>query len=165
MLIRPAQDEDVPELLAIYRPYVEGTTVSFEEDPPSPEEFAKRVGKYAESHAWLVAVADGRIAGYAYGSPHRERAAYRFSTETSVYVASVAQRTGVGRALYEALMPRLADKGYCNAYAGVALPNAASVALHEAVGFRQVGVFPRVGHKFGRWHDVLWLHRALREEP
>lgn len=166
-LIRPARDDDVAAMLDIYRPYVENTAVSFEESVPSLDEFAARVRSVAAGWSWLVAEDAARIVGYAYGSSHRERAAYRWSVETSVYVAAAAQRCGVGRRLYEALFARLAAAGYCNAYAGIALPNDASVALHRAVGFVAIGTFPRVGFKFGQWRDVAWFHRPLRapEEP
>lgn len=152
-------------MLEIYRPYVESSTISFEQEVPSIEAYTTRIGRYLADWGGVVAEADGRVLGYAYGSSHRERAAYKWSVETTVYVAPRAQRSGVGRMLYAALMPMLADAGYCNAYAGVALPNPASVGLHTAVGFRPIGTFPRVGYKFGRWCDVAWFHLALREAP
>lgn len=165
VVIRPATTADAEAMLAIYAPIVERTAISFETAPPSVEEFAGRVRKILERWACLAAEADGRVLGYAYGSSHRERAAYRWSTETSAYVAESARGQGVGAALYRELMPRLAELGFCNAYAGVALPNPASVALHERAGFRPIGVFPKVGRKFGRWHDVAWYHRTLRDRP
>lgn len=161
-LIRPARDDDVAAMLDIYRPYVEGTAVSFEERVPTPDEFAARVRSVAAGWSWLVAEDDARVVGYAYGAQLRERAAYRWSVETTVYVAATAQRRSVGRRLYEALFAQLAAAGYCNAYAAVALPNDASVALHCAVGFVPIGTFPRVGFKFGQWRDVAWFHRPLR---
>lgn len=113
----------------------------------------------------FVAEEEGQVVGYAYGSSHRERAAYRWSVETTVYVKHMCHRAGIGRALYRDLLPALAQAGFCNAYAGVALPNAASLALHRAVGFKDIGTFPRVGFKQGSWRDVAWLHRSLREQP
>ena len=107
------------------------------------------------------ATRDGRVAGYAYGTAHRARAAYRFSTETTVYVDAAHRRAGVGRALYEALFVALAARGLHRAYAGIALPNDGSVGLHRAVGFTPVGVFAEVGWKFDRWHDVSWWQRPL----
>lgn len=163
--IRPARVDDAGAMLSIYAPIVESTTISFELQPPSADEFAARIAKVSHAWIWLVAEHDGDVVGYAYGSQHRERPAYRYSTETSAYVAPAARGQGVGRRLYEALLPQLAARGYCHAYAGIAMPNAASVALHEAVGFRPVGRFPSVGRKFGAWHDVAWFHRALRAEP
>ena len=165
MIIRPALETDASALLAIYRPYVESTVISFELEVPSLEEYTARVRKYITGWAGVVAEAEGQVLGYAYGSLHRERAAYKWSVETTVYVAANAQRRGIGRHLYSTLLPMLRDAGYCNAYAGVALPNPASVALHQAVGFKPIGTFPRVGYKFGQWRDVAWFHLALREEP
>jgi len=163
--IRPARMEDALPLLAIYRPYVEDTVVSFEVAPPTPEEFAARIRKACDKWQWLVAEDDGECAGYAYGSVHRERAAYRFSVEVSAYVSPRYQRQGIGRALYLKLFEDLAARGYCNAYAGITLPNTASIGLHRSVGFVDVGVFKSVGRKFGQWHDVAWLQRPLREAP
>lgn len=163
--IRPATEGDAAELLAIYRPYVETTAVSFETVAPTVQEFGARIAKALSGWQWLVAERDGRCVGYAYASTHRERQAYRWSVEVSAYVHPQHHRHGVGRALYAPLFDDLARKGFCNAYAGIALPNEGSVALHRSVGFQPIGVFPRVGRKFGRWHDVAWLHRALRDAP
>jgi phosphinothricin acetyltransferase len=165
VLIRNVALADAPALLDIYRPYVTDTIVSFETEPPSPAAFIERIEKYQRAWAWLVAEVDGKLAGYAYGSPHRERAAYRFATETSVYIHPQFHGCGLSRQLYARLFEVLAAKGYCNAYAGVALPNAASIAAHKAAGFTEIGVFQRVGYKFDRWHDVQWLQRALRKTP
>ena len=165
LLIRPASEADAGALLAIYAPFVERTVVSFETEVPSVDDFAGRIRRYGSQWAWLVAERDGRCLGYAYGSPHRERAAYRWAVETSAYVDPSAQRQGAGRALYLALFDALAAKGYCNAFAGMTLPNDASAALHRSVGFEPVGVFRRVGWKFSRWHDVAWAQRQLREAP
>jgi phosphinothricin acetyltransferase len=163
MLIRPATPSDAAAMLSIYAPIVQSTAISFESEPPSLAEFEGRVRKYSSGWAWLVCELNGAVVGYAYGSPHRERAAYRWSTETSAYVAPEARRQGVGTLLYQALLPALASKGLCNAYAGIALPNPASVALHVSVGFRSIGTFPAVGRKFGQWHDVGWFHCSLRQ--
>jgi phosphinothricin acetyltransferase len=161
--IRAATVGDAPALLEIYRPFVTEAVVSFEAEPPSVDEFEARVLKALGRYAWLVAEQDGVIAGYAYGTVHRERAAYRWSAETSVYVDPRFHGHGIGRRLYEQLFGDLAARGYCNAYAGITLPNDASVALHRKVGFAPIGVFPRVGFKFGAWHDVSWWHRPLRD--
>lgn len=163
--IRPATPDDAASLLEIYRPYVEGTAVSFETETPSVQAFADRIDKALNGWAWLVAEADGQCVGYAYGSLHRERPAYRWSTETSAYIRAGWQGKGLGKMLYQALFERLAERGYCNALAVVVVPNDASVALHRAVGFEAVGVFKRGGHKFDTWHDVMWLQRALRTSP
>jgi len=163
--LRAATEADATTLLAIYAPYVERSVVSFETEVPDIGEFAARLRKYAAQWAWLVAERDERIVGYAYGSPHRERAAYRWSTETSAYVDASVQRQGVGRALYLALFEVLTAKGYCQAFAGMTLPNDASMALHRSVGFEPVGVFRAIGYKFGAWHDVAWVQRRLRDGP
>lgn len=165
MQIRRMLESDALAMLAIYRPYVQSSAISFEEQMPSPAEYAERVRKYVSAWGGVVAESDSRLVGFAYGSAHRERSAYRWSVETTVYIEQGRQRRGIGRKLYEALLPSLAGLGYCNAYAGVALPNEASVGLHQAVGFKSIGTFPRVGYKFGKWHDVAWFHLALREQP
>ena len=164
-VIRSATPDDAAALLAIYAPIVESTTISFETQPPTLEEFTARIQKAVAKWAWLVAEQDGQCVGYAYGSMHRERAAYRYSVEVSAYVAESARRQGIGALLYRELFAALAARGYCNALAGIALPNAASVALHESVGFTAVGVFRNIGWKFGAWHDVAWFERQLRDRP
>ncbi len=163
--LRPATAVDAPALLAIYRPFVESTAVSFETVVPTAEEFAGRIAKALAGWQWLVAERDGRCIAYAYGGTHRERAAYRFAVEVSAYVHPAAHRQGIGRALYLRLFEDLGGRGYCNAYAGITQPNPASVALHRSVGFEPIGVFRAVGRKFGRWHDVAWFQRSLRATP
>jgi L-amino acid N-acyltransferase YncA len=124
-------------------------------------EMARRIADYSASHAFLVAERDGQVVGYAYGGPHRARAAYRRSVEVSAYVAGDARRAGVGRALYATLLAILTQRGFHAAFAGIALPNPGSIALHQAVGFAPIGVFHQVGFKFGQWHDVGWWERIL----
>jgi phosphinothricin acetyltransferase len=140
---------------------VSETCISFELEPPPPDDMAQRIAKYGASHAWLVAEVAGRVAGYAYGSPHRERAAYSSSCDVAVYVDPAHSRQGIGRALYAALLPMLAGKGSHAAFAGIALPNEASVGLHEAMGFTPVGIYRQVGWKLGGWRDVGWWQRLL----
>jgi phosphinothricin acetyltransferase len=164
-LIRPATEADAKALLDIYRPFVERTVVSFETEAPSPEQFAARIATALNGWAWLVAEEGGKCIGYAYGTAHRERAAYRWSVETSAYVHSNHYHRGIGKALYAELFERLRTKGYCNALAIVTLPNDASMALHKSVGFQSIGVFRRAGWKFGAWQDVAWLQRVLRDLP
>lgn len=159
MQIRPATENDAEVIQAIYAPVVASTAISFEVEPPSVAEMARRVREISEQYPFLIAD-DG--SGYAYASQHRTRAAYRFSVDVSVYVAAHARGRGVGRALYTKLFEHLAALGYCAAYAGIALPNPASVALHEALGFEPVGVYRAVGFKLGAWHDVAWFQRTLR---
>jgi L-amino acid N-acyltransferase YncA len=165
IVLRPAVPADAAALLALYRPIVLETAISFEIEPPSVEEFRQRIEATIARWAWLVAAEASTPVGYAYASAHRTRAAYRWSVETSVFVGERQRGRGLGRALYERLLPTVAALGYCNAYAGIALPNDGSIALHRAVGFEPVGVFRNVGRKFGRWHDVSWWQRRLRDEP
>ena len=159
MTVRPATALDAPACAAIYAPHVEGSAVSFEEVAPDAREMVRRIDAAA---AWLVDERDGRIAGFAYAGPYRERAAYRWDVEVAVYVDPRCRRLGVGRGLYAALLPALADAGKFRAYAAITLPNGASVGLHEAAGFAPVGVFRRAGWKAGSWHDVGWWQRDLR---
>ena len=139
---------------------MQGTWISFELDPPDEAEMARRIALYGESHGWLVAEVGGVLAGYAYASPHRERAAYASSCDVAIYVDPAFARRGLGRALYAALLGQLAGK-YHAAYAGIALPNDASVGLHEAMGFTPVGMYREVGWKLGGWRDVGWWQRLL----
>ena len=136
------------------------TWVSFELDPPDEAEMGRRIADYGTSHCWLVAEIDGKTAGYAYGSPHRTRAAYANSCDVAVYVDPAFGRRGIGRALYGALLDRLAASCHA-AFAGVALPNEASIALHEAMGFTYLGTYREVGWKMGAWRDVAWYQRLL----
>jgi L-amino acid N-acyltransferase YncA len=139
---------------------VRDSWISFELDAPDKAEMARRIAEYGASHAWLVAEIDGALAGYAYGSPHRTRAAYASSCDVAVYVEPAHARKGVGRALYDELLKRLALDHHA-AFAGIALPNDASVGLHEAMGFTPVGIYREVGWKMGAWRDVGWWQRRL----
>ena len=163
--IRPATAADAESLLAIYRPFVESTAVSFETVVPTVDEFAARIAKALAGWQWLLAERAGECVGYAYGFTHRERRAYRWSVEVSAYVHPGHHRQGVGRTLYERLLEDLVSKGFCNAYAGITMPNEGSIALHRSLGFESIGVFKAVGRKFGKWHDVAWFQRVLRSSP
>ena len=156
---------DAATVAAIYRPYVEGSAISFEVDPPDEAEMARRIGKALETHPWLVCEDAGRLLGYAYASEHRSRAAYRWAADVAVYVHEDGHRRGVGRTLYGGLFNLLRVQGIINAYAGITLPNPRSVGLHEALGFRPVGVYERVGFKLGAWRDVGWWQLALQPRP
>lgn len=158
---RSATAEDASALQAIYAPIVEGTAISFEERPPSVEEMTARITSTLERYPYLVAECGGRVVGYAYAGQHRMREAYRWSVDVSAYVAEDARGLGVGRVLYGALLSDLSSRAFHAAFAGIALPNAASVAFHEAMGFEPVGIYREVGFKFGRWHDVGWWQRRL----
>ncbi|HEX8752274.1 MAG TPA: arsinothricin resistance N-acetyltransferase ArsN1 family B [Solirubrobacterales bacterium] len=152
---------DAAVCATIYAPHVEDSPVSFEERAPSTEEMAARIARYATSHAWLVAEREGELVGYAYACSHRERPAYRWAVDVSVYVADGQQGRGVGRALYEALFARLREHGFRVAFAGITLPNPASVALHESLGFEPIGVARGIGWKHGAWRDVGWWQLRL----
>ena len=151
---------DAAACAAIYAPFVTDSLASFELEPPSEREMADRIARYGASHGWLVAELDGDIVGYAYGSPHRTRPAYASSCDVGIYVSADAAGHGVGRALYSKLLPKLA-KNYHAAFAGIVLPNEASVALHEAMGFEHLGTYREVGWKQGAWQDVGWWQRLL----
>jgi L-amino acid N-acyltransferase YncA len=159
--IRPASVNDAAAIHRIYAPIVTDTAISFEEVPPTVDEMAGRIASTLQTHPYLVAVNDGDVCGYVHASGHKNREAYRFSVDTTVYIAPEARQTGVGRALYAALFAELARRGFHMAYAGIALPNPGSVALHESVGFSAVGVYCEAGFKFGRWHDVGWWQRLI----
>ena len=145
MILRFATVRDAEALAAIYAPIVEATMISFEAVAPDVDEMRARIGTQPANKPWIVAEADGRIAGYAYASGFRGRTGYRFSAEVTVYVAEAARRGGVGRTLYRALLQLLVSQGYRRAYGGIALPNDASIALHRAVGFIEVGVAHSAG--------------------
>jgi len=161
-MIRTASDEDAAVLREIYRPYVETTAISFELEAPPVEEFARRITAAVQGWSWLVAEVDGEPVGYAYATAHRARQAYRHSVETSAYVHDGYQRQGIARALYTQLLTELRERGFGNAYAGITLPNEASVGFHQSLGFEPIGVFPKVGQKFGCWYDVAWLYRPIQ---
>jgi phosphinothricin acetyltransferase len=161
--IRPAVAEDAESILAIYGPVVQNTPISFELEPPSVEEMRRRIVDTLAKFPWLVGVQDGELLGYAYGSLHHQRPAYQWAVDVSVYVHPQAHRRGVGRALYSSLLEILRLQGYATVCAGIALPNAASVGLHEAMGFEPVGVYRHVGYKLGAWHDVGWWQLDLRQ--
>lgn len=148
------QPEDAPAIQAIYARVVTDTASSFEEMPPTVEEIGQRIAATLRAYPYLVAVREGQVVGYAYASQHRARAAYRWAVDVTVYIAQSERRTGVGRSLYEALLPILARQGYRSAYAGISQPNPGSVGLHERLGFRHIGTYPKVGYKLGQWHDV-----------
>lgn len=165
MRVRVASTGDAAAIAAIYEPYVLETAISFEDRPPSAEEMAGRIDETLRMHPFLVGECDGRVVGYAYAGPHSGRAAYRWSANVSVYVDRSAQRRGVGRTLYGELIGVLRRQGLHSLFAGIALPNAGSVGLHEAMGFEHLGTYREVGFKHGDWHDVGYWRLGLREGP
>ena len=165
MNIRLATPAAAAAIHDIYAPIVRDTTISFEWEPPSVEEIAARIERtLSDGYPWLVAEIDERVAGYAYASRFRTRAAYDWTAEVSVYVARDRHRSGVGRALYGELLRLLERQGFRSAYGVMTLPNAGSEGLHRALGFVEVGRYPRIGWKFGAWHDVAVWRVALGDQ-
>ena len=185
--IRAANPADAAAIAGIYAPYCDGTVISFEETAPTADEMARRIASIGATRPWIVlesacgpgasgdgaprAEDDGTVVGFAYASAHHERAAYRWSVSTAIYVARDHHRRGAGRALYTTLFALLRALGYRQATAGIALPNPASVGLHAAFGFAPVGVYRHIGYKMGGWHDVGWYQAEIQpvsaqpEEP
>ena len=164
MNIRVATLADAEAIAAIYEPIVTNTSISFELTAPTVDEIRGRIVKTLADLPWLVSEdAQGAVDGYVYASKHRERPAYQWSVDVTAYVREDARGSGVGKRLYQVLCQELVALGYFQAFAGIALPNDASVALHEAVGFEPIGIYRKVGFKLGAWHDVGWWQRELRE--
>ena len=161
MNIRLARPSDSATLLAIYAPYVENTAITFEYEVPTVEDFATRIEKTLGKYPYLVAEEDGAILGYAYASTYYARAAYDWAVELSVYVSQDARGKGVGSKLYDELEDLLGQMGYIHFLACISLPNEASLALHLKRGYQQVAHFPKIGYKFERWHDIIWLQKSL----
>lgn len=164
MEIRLAKPSDARSLLDIYAPYVENTAITFEYEVPTIENFANRIEKTLEKYPYLVAEEDGVVVGYAYASTYYARAAYDQAVELSVYVSQDARGKGVGSKLYDALEDLLDQMGYVHFLACISLPNEASLALHRKRGYQQVAHFPKIGYKFNRWHDIVWLQKSLDKE-
>jgi phosphinothricin acetyltransferase len=164
-MIRVAMRADAAAIHAIYAPIVRDTAISFELESPDEDEIARRIEGTLAKYPWLVYEDGAGLAGYAYASEHRERLAYQWSVDVSCYVHERARRRGIGKALYEALKRVLREQGHCNAFAGIALPNAPSVALHESVGFVVLGTYRNAGFKLGEWRDCVWLQCPLGELP
>jgi L-amino acid N-acyltransferase YncA len=162
-VIRLAEGADAEAIANIYGPVVAYTAISFEEVPPSAREMRERIAATLAHTPWLVLERAGQVAGFAYASKHRERAAYRWSVDATVYVHEAHRRHGVGRALYTSLFALLRLQGFHAVHAGITLPNAGSVRLHESMGFRPIGIYPGVGYKLGAWHDTGWWQLSLRD--
>ncbi|BBA92740.1 GNAT family N-acetyltransferase [Streptococcus ruminantium] len=162
--IRSVRPSDVEELVAIYSPYVEETVITFETQVPTATEFADRIEKILEKFPYLVAEEEGRILGYAYASTYYPRAAYDWTVELSIYISQKARGQGIGNLLYSHLEKELIARGFKNFLACISLPNPASLALHEKMGYKQVAHLKKVGYKFGNWHDIVWLQKSLVED-
>lgn len=155
-MIRLANAADVDGILAIYGPMITQTSITFEYEVPDAHAFLKRIEEVLSFAPWLVCELDGNVAGYAYAGKHRSRAAYQWSVELSTYVHPDFKRRGVAFGLYTSILEILKLQGYYNAYAGITLPNQASVAFHERISFQSIGIYQAVGFKHGQWHDVGW---------
>jgi phosphinothricin acetyltransferase len=161
--IRKAALADSAEILSIYAPYVTDTCITFETEVPTIDAFTARIENIMSNYPCLVYEENGKILGYAYASKHRERAAYQYSADVSVYVDQAYHRRGIGKALYAKLLEILMEQGRIyTAYAGIALPNEKSVGLHKTLGFKEVGIYHNVGYKFSKWIDVIWLEKSIR---
>jgi len=161
--IRIAVPEDASGMLKIYAPYINNTSLTFETEVPSIENFAERIKKYLVTWPWIVVEQDDVIVGYAYASQYRERTGYQWSVESSIYISEEFKREGVGKALYKTLFIILKNLGYRNVYAVINLPNEASVHFHEKCGFRYFATYDQVGYKLGQWKDVGWWRYILNE--
>ncbi|MGL6045934.1 MAG: arsinothricin resistance N-acetyltransferase ArsN1 family B [Vogesella sp.] len=165
LCIREATPDDAAAICAIYNPYIEYTTISFEEKPVAVSDMAERIAStQAQGLPWLVAEASGDMLGYAYATRWRARPAYRHAVESSIYMRQATVGQGVGKLLYRELIRRLAVLGLHTVIGGVAQPNPASDGLHRALGFRQVAHFEQVGRKFGRWLDVAYWQLPLTRD-
>jgi L-amino acid N-acyltransferase YncA len=162
---RVANTGDAAAIATIYAPYVRETIISFETEPPDADEMAQRISRIGKQYPWLAASSDRRLIGYAYACENRSRLAYRWSVDVAVYLDASARGKGFGRGLYRRLFAFLREQGYVNAFAGISLPNDASVALHEAMGFARIGVYRSVGYKLAAWRDVGWWQLALKAPP
>jgi len=163
--LRLVQPDDAAQIAAIYAPFCLETAISFETAVPDEATVRERIRTVGERYPWLVAVSEtGDVIGYAYAGKHRERAAYRWSVDFTVYLAPAAKGRGIGTELYRALFKICRYLGYYRAFAGITLPNEASVRLHEKIGFQPIGIYRRVGFKLGKWYDVGWWSLDLLPE-
>lgn len=162
-MVRLATAADTAGILEIYAPYVRNTSFTFETEVPSLEAFQERIQNTLKGWPWLVCELDGKVAGYAYATRHRERTAYQWSVESSIYIHDDYQRHGVGRSLYTPLLGLLRLQGIRNVYAVINLPNEKSVKFHESLGFTYFTTYEQVGYKLGKWKNVGWWRAILNE--
>ena len=162
MTLRFVHPDDAEAILRIYAPYVEQTAATFETDVPKLSDFKSRIASISSQYPYLVCEQDGQIIGYAYATKHRERDAYRYDVDVSIYMKAAYHGNGAARSLYEKLFELLKAQGYYNAYAACVGSNVRSIAFHERCGFRVIGTHHNTGYKFGRWHDVVWMEREIR---
>jgi L-amino acid N-acyltransferase YncA len=159
--IRIATEQDAADIAAIYAHYVETSPITFETAAPDADEMRGRIAAVLQRHVWLVLERDGRCVAYSYASKHRDRAAYQWSVDTAVYIHRDERGKGYGRSLYTRQLAFLRAQGYYRSYAGITMPNQASVGLHESFGYKKIAQYSRVGYKLGSWHDVGWWELEL----
>lgn len=162
MKIRMIEEKDIQAVLDIYKPYIETTAITFETEVPTYEEFVQRVNHKLEQFPWLVYEEEGKILGYAYASLMRERAAYSWDAELSVYLQEGNHGLGIGSKLYLVLEAILKEMNFVNLYGCITYPNEKSVRLHQKLGYKEIGIFHNSGYKLGSWHDVLWMEKQIR---
>lgn len=162
MIIREVALHDAARILEIYAPHVVESAVSFELELPTIAAMQERIAAYTATYPWYVAEEEGRVIGYAYASSYRERKAYQYCVETSVYIDASSQQKGIARALYNRLFEELKQRGFAQAFAVITQPNEKSVAFHQSQGFESFALYEKVGYKFNRWHDVLWMRRWIK---
>ena len=160
-IVRPASPRDAAACVAVYRPYVENTAISWEIEVPSVDEMASRIASAQMAHEWLVLEEDAQVIGFAYGHTLNRMPSYQWSAETGIYVSGDHQRAGGGRLLYTQVLRRLTERGYRRAFAGITQPNEASNRFHRSFGFRDAGLYRRVEWKHNSWHDVAWMQLDL----
>jgi phosphinothricin acetyltransferase len=161
--VRLATTNDAQQIIAIYSPSILNTSISFETEVPSTEEMQKRIETILQKYPWIICEVDGTIAGYVYASKHREREAYQWSCECTIYMHNNFKGKGIGKELYQLLFEILKLQGFRNVYAGITLPNEASVTLHEKCGFTHFATYENIGYKFGAWHSVGWWKLQINE--
>lgn len=163
IIIRRAKASDAQDLLGIYAPYVRETAITFEYTVPSLKEFSERINKTLTKYPFLVAVHEAQILGYAYASAFKNRAAYDWAVETTIYVKQDNRQSGVGKKLYQNLEAVLKKQNICNLYACIAYPNPGSIGFHEHLGFQTIGHFSKCGYKFETWYDMVWMEKMIGE--
>lgn len=161
MQIRSCTPQDIPSICTIYNHYIEHTVITFEEVPVTTVQMQERVATIMQTYPWLVCEVDGEILGYAYASKWKDRSAYKYTAEVTIYLHHEKTRSGAGSALYAELIDQLAQRGMHRLLACIALPNSASERLHEKFGFRKAADFPEVGFKFNRWIDIGYWQKSL----
>ncbi|MEM1134520.1 MAG: N-acetyltransferase family protein [Bacteroidota bacterium] len=162
--IRLASEEDITGILEIYNPIVVSTPISFEYEVPSDKTLKERFFKKYKHYPFIVGLQDNRLTGYAYASPHRERTAYQWAVETSIYVHPKYKNKGFATCLYTSLLKILKVLGYFNAYAGIVTPNKASEAFHQSMGFKHIGTYSGIGFKLDKWHNVNWWEYEIQRK-